>query len=199
MKAKFILLSAALLFICTATHARDASHVAEALAALVSGHPAAATGQAARVEVGFSPEGTAEDLIVKVIGSAKSDIKVLAYSFTSPVIVKALVAAKRRGVNVAVAADSSNVTSRPGSSALSTLVTAGVSVRTVSDYKILHDKVLVVDGRHVQTGSFNYSKSANEANSENAIVLWNAPEIAAAYAQHWKSRWDQGERFVPAY
>lgn len=199
MKANSLLLSAALLFASITAHARDVSHVAEALVALVSAPQAPVVGQAARIEVGFSPEGTAEDLIVKVIGSAKSDIKVLAYSFTSPAIVKALVAAKRRGVNVAIAADSSNVKSRPGSSALSTLVTAGVSVRTVSDYKILHDKVLVVDGRHVQTGSFNYSKNANEANSENAIVLWNTPEIAAAYAQHWKSRWDRGERFVPAY
>ncbi|EHT8677183.1 hypothetical protein KYS33_004286 [Salmonella enterica] len=68
-----------------------------------------------------------------------------------------------------------------------------------SNYKIQHDKVIIVDGRHVETGSFNYTASAEKYNSENAIVMWDAPELAGQYLKHWQSRWNQGRDFTPSY
>ena len=59
--------------------------------------------------------------------------------------------------------------------------------------------MIIVDGRHVETGSFNYTASAEKYNSENAIVMWDAPELAAQYQKHWQSRWDQGRDFTPSY
>ncbi|MCU6502011.1 phospholipase D family protein [Rugamonas sp. A1-17] len=150
-------------------------------------------------EVGFSPEGGAEEIVLKTIASARSDIKVLAYSFTSKPVVQALSQARRRGVNVSVVADASNLNSRPGTAALSALSSAGISVRTISYYKIMHDKVILVDGKTVEFGSFNYSKAAAQDNSENAQVCWNSPGIAAIYLEHWQSRWNQGTLFHPAY
>ena len=67
------------------------------------------------------------------------------------------------------------------------------------NYKIQHDKVIIVDGRHVETGSFNYTASAEKYNSENAIVMWDAPELAGQYLKHWQSRWNQGRDFTPSY
>jgi hypothetical protein len=32
------------------------------------------------------------------------------------------------------------------------LVNAGIPVRTVSQYKIMHDKVIIADGRNVEVG-----------------------------------------------
>ncbi|EDH5797420.1 phospholipase [Salmonella enterica subsp. enterica serovar Typhimurium] len=49
------------------------------------------------------------------------------------------------------------------------LTSAGIPVRTVSVYKILHDKVIVSDGRHTEVGSFNYSRAADRSNSENVL------------------------------
>lgn len=40
---------------------------------------------------------------------------------------------------------------------------------------------------------------AEKYNSENAIVMWDAPELAAQYQKHWQSRWDQGRDFTPSY
>lgn len=152
-----------------------------------------------RVEIGFSPEGDAEALILKAIQSAQSNIKVMAYSFTSKPVIKALIAAHRRGVKVFVAADSSNVKSRYGEAALSTLVTAGIAVRTVDAYRIMHDKVMLIDDQTIELGSFNYTKSAAKSNSENAMIIWNAPEVVRPYLSHWQSRWDQGETFHTKY
>lgn len=152
-----------------------------------------------QLEVGFSPEGGAEEVVLKSIASARKDIKILAYSFTSKTVVAELTKAIKRGVTVAVVADDSNNTSRYGVAALSTLVNAGAAVRTVSAYKIMHDKSAVIDQKTVQFGSFNYSKAAAQENSENAQVCWNAPGIAAVYLSHWQSRWDRGVKFQPRY
>ena len=39
----------------------------------------------------------------------------------------------------------------------------------------------MVDGRHVETGSFNFTVSAAKRNSENVLVLWNNPTLANRY------------------
>lgn len=51
---------------------------------------------AASIKAGFSPEGTALQLVLKTIDSAQQDIRLMGYSFTSPEVVRALVSAKRR-------------------------------------------------------------------------------------------------------
>lgn len=158
---------------------------------------------ATRTEVGFSPNDGAEELVLKVIGSAKQTIRVAAYSFTSYPIVKALVDARRRGVQIAVVVDYKNniQDDRSGKAraALNALVNAGIAVKTISIYPIHHDKYMIVDDIHVETGSYNYSKSAAVANSENVLVLWNAPNLAKSYEQHWQSRYNDGVDYTSAY
>jgi phosphatidylserine/phosphatidylglycerophosphate/cardiolipin synthase-like enzyme len=50
---------------------------------------------------------------------------------------------------------------------------AGIPLRVVSAYTIHHDKYIVVDGKHTETGSFNFSQAAAKSNSENVLVVWN--------------------------
>lgn len=154
---------------------------------------------AASAQVGFSPEGTAQQLVINVIGSAKYNIRMMAYSFTAPDIMKALIAAKRRGVDVKIVVDENGNTGRASRAAMNLVTNAGIPLRVNSNYKIQHDKVIIVDGRHVETGSFNYTASAEKYNSENAIVMWDAPELAGQYLKHWQSRWNQGRDFTPSY
>ncbi|WP_434002983.1 phospholipase D-like domain-containing protein [Escherichia coli] len=52
------------------------------------------------VQVGFSPEGSAQTLVIGAIDSAQSSIRMMAYSFTAMDIMQALVKAKNRGVGV---------------------------------------------------------------------------------------------------
>ena len=55
----------------------------------------------------FSPNGGATEAIVKEINSAKSEILVQAYSFTSRPIAKALVETHKRGIKIAALLDRS--------------------------------------------------------------------------------------------
>ncbi|WP_042674222.1 phospholipase D family protein, partial [Xanthomonas citri] len=144
------------------------------------------------VEVAFSPDGRAEALVLKVIRSAKTSIRLAGYTFTSPAVVRALTDAKKRGVDVAVVVDYKNnlVESRSNTSrqALNLLVHAGIPTRTVSVYPIHHDKYIVADGLHVETGSFNYTMAAARRNSENVLVVWNNAAVAGQYIAHLPTR-----------
>lgn len=72
--------------------------------------PAAA---ASSVQVGFSPEGSALQLVLKTIESAQQEIRLMGYSFTSPEVVSALVRAKRRGVDVKIVLDERATGAKP--------------------------------------------------------------------------------------
>jgi phosphatidylserine/phosphatidylglycerophosphate/cardiolipin synthase-like enzyme len=144
------------------------------------------------IESAFSPDAGSEALVLKVIHTSRINIKLAAYSFTSPIIVKALLDAKRRGVNVMVVLDDKGNRSKASTAALNLLVGADIPVRTISKYAIHHDKYIVSDEKHVQTGSFNYSLAAAKSNSENVLVIWNNSEIAMSYITHWKNRFNQG-------
>lgn len=155
-----------------------------------------------QIEVGFAPGEGAEKLVLKVIDGARHEVRLIAYSFTSASVVEALVRAKKRGVDVQVVVDEKhNLSDRAGKAvhALSTLYHAGIPVRTVSDWPIQHSKVVIADRRNVETGSFNYSASAADRNSENVIVIWDNPELAEHYLRHWGTRYLRGRDFRPNY
>lgn len=160
---------------------------------------ASKTSTAPAVENAFSPNQGAEQLVLRQIVSADRTIRVAAYSFTSPTIVRALLAAKKRGVDVKVVVDDKGNKGKANIAALNLLVNAGIPTRTVSTYAIHHDKYIIADNLHVQTGSFNYSQAAAKSNSENVIVIWNNPELAASYSKHWLSRWNKGKKFRSSY
>ncbi|EAA0892678.1 phospholipase D family protein [Salmonella enterica] len=156
----------------------------------------------ATIEAGFSPEGAALQLVLKTIDTAQQEIRLMGYSFTSPDLASALVRAKRRGVDVKVVLDwkaNTGKSNNASKSAMNLLTGAGIPVRTISAYKILHDKVIVADGRNTQVGSFNYTHAADRSNSENVLVVWDDPVIAQKFLNHWASRWAQGTDWKQTY
>lgn len=148
------------------------------------------------IEVGFSPEGGAQALVLKTINKAQKSIRMMAFSFSSPDVMRALVNAQKRGVDVRVVIDEEGNTRPKSLSAMRFIIQNGVKLRTDNHYRIQHDKVIVVDEDTVETGSFNYAKSAEYLNSENVIVIHHAPELAEKYLQHWENRWQQGVDFT---
>ena len=141
-------------------------------------------------EAGFSPRGTSLDIILKGINGAERSILVAAYSFTSKPISTALLEAHKRGVAVRVIADKKGNSSRY--TAVNYLANHGVPVRVNGRYAIFHHKFMVIDGRHLETGSFNYSAAAVNKNAENVLLLRDVPEIAGIYAREWEKLWAEG-------
>lgn len=145
------------------------------------------------VEVAFSPNGGGAALIIRTIGEAKKTIQVQAYSFTNADIAKALLEAHKRGVNVRVVLDKSQETEKYTSATF--LANSGVPVRIDDDFAIAHSKIMIIDGETVITGSFNFTKAAEERNAENVLVIRGNKELAKLYLQNWQWRWDASEAY----
>lgn len=148
---------------------------------------------AGQIRVGFSPEGTAHALVIDTITGARSSIRMMAYDFTDTSVSQALVAARERGVDVRVVIDEKGNRSQASYRVMQQLLTAGIPLRTDSDFKIQHDKVIIVDEKSVETGSYNFTASADRANSENALLIEDEPALATQYLAHWQDRWQRGQ------
>jgi phosphatidylserine/phosphatidylglycerophosphate/cardiolipin synthase-like enzyme len=147
----------------------------------------------APAKVYFSPHGGCTDAIVAELAAAKRSVRVQAYSMTSAPIAKALVDAAKRGVDVQVVLDRTNV--RPGQySAATFLAHAGIATSIDARHQIAHNKVIIVDGAVVLTGSFNFTKQAETSNAENLLVLHD-PALAQQYLANWKQHREHAEVF----
>jgi phosphatidylserine/phosphatidylglycerophosphate/cardiolipin synthase-like enzyme len=98
----------------------------------------AVAAETASVEVAFSPDGGAENIVLGAINGAQRSIRLMAYSFTAEAVARALVSARRRGVDAAVTVDYRNNIEEDRSgrarAALGALTYAGIPVRVVSDF-----------------------------------------------------------------
>ena len=134
----------------------------------------------------FTPGEDCTGLIVDQIEQAKSTLLVQAYGFTSPSIIQALARAKDRGVNVWVILDKSN--EQPRYTGATYLTNHGIPVLIDDRVAIAHNKVLAIDGKHVITGSFNFTRAAQSRNAENVLVVTDAAELASSYTRNFNRR-----------
>ena len=150
----------------------------------VAQKPVAPPAGGAHCSVYFSPNGGCTDAIVDALGDARKTVLVQAYSFTSTPVAKALLDAKKRGVDVRVVLDKSQTGERYSSADF--LANSGVATKIDHAHAIAHNKVMVIDGETVITGSFNFTKAAEEHNAENLLIIRDK-ELAARYTANWKA------------
>ena len=149
----------------------------------------------ADIAVCFEPGQPCEEQIVAAIATAGRQVRVQAYSFTARPIAAALVAAKTRGVDVQILLDRSNETQR--NSQAERMVRAGIPVWIDYLPAIAHGKDIIIDGRLVVGGSYNYTSSAAHRNAEN--VLFIADEaVAGKFLTHWAERRSVSRRWESA-
>ena len=144
-------------------------------------------------QVYFSPKGGCTEAVVETLSKAKASVLVQAYSFTSAPIAEALVNAKKRGVRVQVILDDSQRTEKYSSATF--LLHAGVPTLIDPKHAIAHNKVMVIDGHVVITGSFNFTKAAEESNAENLLVI-NDAEMARKYIENWNEHLKHSEVYT---
>ncbi len=142
----------------------------------------------------FSPRGGCTSAAVAEISRAQKTILVQSYTFTSRPIGDALIDARHRGVDVTVVADRSE--QHDSHSEISTLDRAGIPVYIDSKHAIAHNKVMVIDGVTVITGSFNFTHAAEFENADNLLVIHNHPSIAQAYADNFQHHLSHSDRYT---
>lgn len=160
------------------------------LAAFLATSTPIARAQQPAWQVCFTPGQDCTGLVVGEISDARSSVLVQAYSFTSVPILSALKAAHVRGVDVEVIVDKTSArASKSGSrySAATYLTNAGIPVWVDLKVSIAHNKVIVLDGATVITGSFNFTVAAQRHNAENLLVIHDA-KLAVEYGANWQRR-----------
>jgi phosphatidylserine/phosphatidylglycerophosphate/cardiolipin synthase-like enzyme len=115
----------------------------------------------------------------------------MAFSFTDDAIGQALIDAQARGVTVSgvVERQSANGTG----SEYPVLTDAGIDVLTDGNCYIMHHKTIVVDERIVVTGSYNFTKSAEQSNDENLLII-DSPAFAREYMAEYARVRQQAEQ-----
>ncbi|KAA0888184.1 phospholipase D family protein [Oryzomonas rubra] len=152
------------------------------IAVSASAAPLPATGT---VEAFFSPQGGVTEAVVNEIGKARTEILVQAYSFTSKPIAKAIVDARKRGVRIEAILDKSNATARY--TAATFLVNVGIPVLIDAEHAIAHNKIMIIDRATLITGSFNFTKAAEEKNAENLLIIKGNKPLVEKYLYNYET------------
>jgi phosphatidylserine/phosphatidylglycerophosphate/cardiolipin synthase-like enzyme len=135
------------------------------------------------LEVCFSPNRECTSSIVEELSKAKDSVLVQAYSFTSDRIAEALLNAFNRGVKVEVILDRRGKTEK--SSKATVFIDKGIPVMIDDKHAKAHNKVMVIDGETVITGSFNFTEAAEKKNAENLLIIHDR-KLAEKYVKNWR-------------
>lgn len=169
------------------------------LVVLSLGHPtspARADPVTVTAETCFTPGQDCQGFLISLITHtpAAQHIYVQAYSFTSAPLGKALTQAHKRGVRVVILLDHSQLTERYSSATF--FAHAGIPLAIDSHEAIAHNKVMIFpEQRLVVTGSFNFTKSAQERNAENLVFLSGSPDLVQRYLDNFVLHWQHSRAF----
>lgn len=147
----------------------------------------------APVKVLFNPGGRCTEAIIEEINSAEKEILVQAYSFTARPIAKALVEAHKRGVDVHVIIDERKSKTR-GSQA-TFLANQSIPTYIDGEHPRAHNKVIIIDGKTVITGSFDFTIQA-ETNAENLLII-KCSKLAKLYIKNWMAHGEDSPLLTP--
>lgn len=147
----------------------------------------ASSAQAEVVGIYFTPPSDVAAAVIEVIDQSKTEVLVQAYGFTHNGIAQALLRAHARGVLVKVLLDAKTDSTNRYVTEL--LQAQQIPLRLDAGHAIAHNKVIVVDGELVITGSFNFTNSAQTRNAENLLVL-KSSGLAESYKSNWQTHWN---------
>jgi phosphatidylserine/phosphatidylglycerophosphate/cardiolipin synthase-like enzyme len=146
-----------------------------------------------KINAYFSPNGGCTEAIINEIRAAQKTICVQAYSFTSEPIADALIKAHKRGVDVEIVLDKSQKTERY--SKISDVAKAGIPTFIDSRHAIAHNKIMIIDSKVIITGSFNFTKGAEEKNAENLLIIKDQPDLVRRYEENYLKHKGHSEKY----
>ena len=80
-------------------------------------------------------------------------------------------------------------------SAADFLTHEGVETYVDSMHAIAHNKIMIIDGTTVLTGSFNFTKAADQKNTENLLVIRD-DKVVAKYEANWQAHFRHSEYYA---
>jgi len=131
-----------------------------------------------QVEIYFSPEDAILDRLLELLREADKSVEFLAYAFTTDTIGETLLELHQAGVAVRGVVEESQISAT--GSETPRLRQAGLDVRLDSNPANMHHKVFLLDNKIVFLGSYNFTRSAEEKNDENVLIIHD-PALASQF------------------
>lgn len=151
----------------------------------------------------FSPRDDIRSFLIRYIEKEEVGIICAAFRLTDPLITKAFLSAYERGVNLNFIVDKEGLSTMH--SKVLHLFSLGIPVfvfppiGSIDESAIpglMHNKILIFVGQRVViTGSFNYTKSAQERNRENIVIIKNNDVLFDQYINEINLIMKESSRF----
>jgi phosphatidylserine/phosphatidylglycerophosphate/cardiolipin synthase-like enzyme len=151
-------------------------------------------GWSATVEVYYGPDDAPLDRLTVLYRRATRYLYVAVYGLTSPRAVEAMVAAKKRGVDVRMITDRQRTEDLKQRTALTTLQLAGIPILVNEHDGLMHLKQVVIDDEVNTTGSMNHTTSGNSYNDERLDVITDHV-ITVRAREKFLAMWNDHTRF----
>lgn len=142
------------------------------------------------VEMYFSPDDGVLSKLVEHMRKAERSIEILAYALTMDTMGETLLALHQEGLKVRGVVEASQ--SQATGSETPRLRQAGVDIRLDSNPENMHHKVIIIDGNIVVLGSYNFTRSAEEKNDENVLILHD-PALASQFLIEFERIYESAE------
>lgn len=144
-----------------------------------------------QVEMWFLPDNThATQKIKELVKGAKKTIRVAMFTWTREDMAKAMIDAKKRGIDVRVAMDRSS-TQGASKKIADMLQKGGVPVFMNKGAALLHHKFMYIDGATLVNGSANWTKAAFTQNDDCFMILNGMTDKQTSYMD---ALWDEIEK-----
>ena len=151
------------------------------------------------VQTCFSPGGKCSAHIIREIDKAQKELLIAVYAFTSDEIARGVAQAKKRGVTVQIVLDrefdAANEKSQGRfleSQKIPVKRLAGMKPKTPQmEPGLMHQKFAVIDRKIVFTGSYNWTRSADNSNDENLLWFRDAGPLAEEYRKVFFQLWER--------
>lgn len=145
----------------------------------------------------FSPGSGSEERLAALLDAARKSADVVTFSFSSKILADALIRARNRGIKVRFLMDE-NMAKNSGLAKL--VFAAGVPFHWGigrNDKGALHDKFMILDGKLMETGSFNWTSNASRHSFEN-MIFTNDPAAIKSYQYIFDWLYDHAEAATEA-
>lgn len=144
-------------------------------------------------EVMFTRARAVAGVIDGLLEAAGTSVDAALYRLNLPHLARGLEAAAARGVRVRLVLDRGKFEETRATREL--LGAANFSFRLLRGRhgmgSKMHHKFVILDGRTVLTGSYNWTLESEEENYENLVIVRD-PQVAQDYAREFEALWEEG-------
>lgn len=150
------------------------------------------TNQSSFSDAYFSPGEACRNVIISQIKSATSHLQICVFTISDDYITDAIIGSHKRGTQIKIITD--NDKSLDEGSDIEQIAKLGIAVKMDRTTDHMHHKFMLVDGKALITGSYNWTRSAAKFNHEN-ILLTREVGVVKSFLKEFDQLWKVTEEF----